>query len=203
MTAGGRNPGAEKVATLVKIKKNQHSALHTTFLAHQGGGWRLGLTQTILLTYKTTYTDRDLGPCGPSCQYQNILKLTIGRMLKRRIYAFPRKKNSNPSAGVLWGAVLFPDHLPEEATVSMPHEGSHRLPHKHTPLGQAGPGTAAAKKRRIIALGLEETGRKEKAAYWLLYTKRQIVLRRGQLMNESVWYCIMKSSFSCASGLYI
>ena len=85
----------------------------------------------------------------------------------------------------------------------MPHEGSHRLPHKHTPLGQAGPGTAAAKKRRIIALGLEETGRKEKAAYWLLYTKRQIVLRRGQLMNESVWYCIMKSSFSCASGLYI
>ena len=51
-------------------------------------------------------------------------------------------------------------------------------------VGQAGPGAAAAARRRSIALGLEERGRKERAAHWLLHPRGHRVLRRGQFLEE-------------------
>ena len=51
-------------------------------------------------------------------------------------------------------------------------------------LGQAGLGAAAAARRKSIALGLEERGRKERAAHWLLHTRGHRVLRRGHFMEE-------------------
>ena len=185
MAAGGRNPGAGNLATLGKIKK---STFCPSYIFPGAPRRRMEIrADTNHAAYIKSHIHRQrLGPVWTKlCQYQNILKLTIGRMFRRRPCDFPTfggDQGKTPTLGQECCEKQFFSqitYLRRQLSVCCVRAVTDCLTNMGLQVRQAGPDTAPGKKRRIIALGLEETGRKEKTAHLLLYTRGHMVLRRG------------------------
>ena len=202
--AGGGHQGAGKVATLGELKTVSFCPTYMFPGARKRGVELRSDKIQAAYVKKARDTDRDFcetaaGEMGPVetklRSFPDILKLSIDSMGGCsadlhdlvKLMAESKVRHQARAMGREIGEEQYSSqitYLRRQLSVCCVRAVAECLHTRLLQVGQVGPGAAAANRRREMALAREEKGRRERAAHWLLHTRGQRVVQRGQFMDE-------------------